>query len=89
MSAGPDRAALDLPAGATPEQEVTLLELLDRVLDKGVVLSGDITLSVADVDLVYVGLRLLLSSTATAERLQRELPAHHVAPMLHQRAEVA
>ena len=58
--------------GRIPEDDVTLLELLDRVLDKGVVLSGDITLSVADVDLVYVGLRLLLSSTATAERLQLE-----------------
>src|SRR5205085_5550473 len=52
------------------EEEVTLLELLDRVLDKGVVLSGDITLSVADVDLVYVGLRVLLSSVETANRLQ-------------------
>jgi hypothetical protein len=49
-------------------QEVTLLELLDRVLDKGVVLTGDITLSVADVDLVYVGLRVLLSSVETARR---------------------
>ena len=48
-------------------QEVTLLELLDRVLDKGVVLSGDITLSVADVDLVYVGLRVLLSSVDAAD----------------------
>ena len=50
------------------EEEVTLLELLDRVLDKGVVLSGDITLSVADVDLVYVGLRVLLSSVEAARR---------------------
>lgn len=50
------------------EQEITLLELLDRVLDKGVVLSGDVTLSVADVDLVYVGLRVLLSSVEAAER---------------------
>ena len=48
-------------------QQVTLLELVDRVLNKGVVLSGDITLSVADVDLVYVGLRVLLSSVATLE----------------------
>lgn len=56
------------------EDDVTLLELLDRVLDKGVVLSGDITLSVAEVDLVYVGLRLLLSSSATAQRLQFEAP---------------
>lgn len=50
------------------EREVTLLELLDRVLDKGVALSGDVTLSVAEVDLVYVGLRVLLSSVETAER---------------------
>jgi len=47
--------------------QVTLLELVDRVLNKGVVLSGDITLSVADVDLVYVGLRVFLSSVATLE----------------------
>jgi len=50
-------------------REVTLLELLDRVLDKGVVLTGDITLSVADVDLVYVGLRVLLSSVEAAQRI--------------------
>lgn len=50
------------------EDEITLLELLDRVLDKGIVLSGEITLSVADVDLVYVGLRVLLSSVETAGR---------------------
>ena len=53
---------------AALREEVTLLELLDRVLDKGVVLSGDITLSVADVDLVYVGLRVLLSSVEAAQR---------------------
>ena len=50
------------------EDRLSLLELLDRVLDKGVVLSGDITLSVADVDLVYVGLRVLLSSVESAQR---------------------
>jgi hypothetical protein len=59
------------PAPPSAEQELTLLELLDRVLDKGVVLSGDITLSVADVDLVYVGLRVLLSSVEAAERQRR------------------
>jgi hypothetical protein len=50
--------------------EVTLVELVDRVLNKGVVVSGDITLSVADVDLVYVGLRVLLASVGTLERLE-------------------
>jgi hypothetical protein len=57
-------------ATRSPEDEVTLLELLDRVLDKGVVLSGEVTLSVADVDLVYVGLRVLLSSVDAAHRLR-------------------
>jgi len=55
------------------KQQVTLLELVDRVLNKGVVLTGDITLSVADVDLVYVGLRVLLSSVATLERAPEHL----------------
>ena len=54
------------------EQQITLLELVDRVLNKGVVLSGDITLSVAGVDLVYVGLRVLLASVSTMERLASE-----------------
>jgi len=58
--------------GASPaaQQEVTLLELVDRVLNKGVVLTGDVTLSVADVDLVYVGLRVLLASVGTLEQLE-------------------
>lgn len=49
-------------------EQVTLVDLVDRVLNKGVVVTGDVTLSVADVDLVYVGLRLLLASAATFER---------------------
>jgi len=52
--------------------EVTLVELVDRVLNKGVVLTGDLTLAVADVDLVYVGLRVLLASAGTLDRLARE-----------------
>jgi len=54
------------------QQQVTLLELVDRVLSKGVVLTGDVTLSVAGVDLVYLGLRLLLTSVSTLERLDTE-----------------
>ena len=63
-------------SSATPalQQQVTLIELVDRVLNKGVVLSGDITLSVADVDLVYVGLRVLLASVGTLDEL-RATPA--------------
>ena len=48
--------------------EVTLVELIDRLVGKGVVLHGDITLAVADVDLIYVGLRALISSVSSLER---------------------
>lgn len=53
------------------EKEVTLLDLLDRILTKGVILCGDITISVADVDLVYLGLKVLLASVDTAERMRK------------------
>lgn len=53
-------------------REVTLLELLDRVIDHGVILSGDITISVADVDLIYLGLRVMLASVERAEQLRAE-----------------
>lgn len=52
-------------ATSSPERlhgNITLVELLDRVIDKGVVLGGDLTLSVADIDLLYLGVRLLLCS---------------------------
>ena len=56
-------------------EELTLVDLVDRVLASGVVLSGDITLSVAGVDLVYVGLRVLLASVGTLDRLATEAAA--------------
>jgi Gas vesicle protein len=56
------------------EREVALVDLVDRLLAGGVVLGGDITLSIADVDLVYVGLRALITSVATADELGLDLP---------------
>lgn len=53
------------------EQNIALIDLLDRILDKGVILWGDITISVADVDLIYVGLKVLLTSVETAERMRK------------------
>lgn len=50
------------PTTVTSGQNVTLVELLDRVIDKGVVLGGDLTLAVADIDLLYLGVRLMLCS---------------------------
>ncbi len=51
-----------------PATDVTVLDLIDRVLDKGVVLSGDIVLAVAGIDLVYVGLRAVVTSVEAASR---------------------
>jgi len=48
------------------DREVTLLDLADRLLDKGVTICGDIVISVAGVDLVYLSLRALLASVDTA-----------------------
>jgi gas vesicle structural protein len=45
-----------------PEDELALVDLVNRVLDKGAVISGDVTISVAGVDLIYLGLRLVVSS---------------------------
>lgn len=56
--------------GAGRVDELALSELLDRALNKGVVVWGDATISVADVDLIYVGLKVLLASVDTAQRLR-------------------
>ena len=56
------------------EEHITLCEVLDRVLNKGAVIHGDITISVADVDLLYLGLRLILTSIETARRAGAPLP---------------
>lgn len=57
-------------------EQVALLELLDRVLDKGVVVAGDVTISVANIDLIYMGLRVLLCSV---ERLNQARDSGHLA----------
>lgn len=46
-----------------PEDEKILLsELIDKVLNTGVTITGDLTLGVADIDLLYCGIRILLTS---------------------------
>lgn len=47
-------------------QGVSICEVLDRVLNKGVVVAGEVTISLAGVDLVYLGLNLVLTSIETA-----------------------
>ncbi len=59
--------------GGLPTERIALVDLLDRVLAGGVVVNGEITLSIADVDLVVISLRALLTSvSALAVPAQRE-----------------
>lgn len=51
-------------------ERVSLCETLDRVLNKGVVIGGEVVISVADIDLVYLGLKAVLTSVETANRLR-------------------
>ena len=63
-------ASIISPMGRSPASErVTLVEALDKVLEKGAVINGDVVIRVADVDLVYLGLRLILTSVSKAEEL--------------------
>lgn len=52
------------------KKDITLLDVLDRALHKGVIIGGDLVISVADVDLLYVGIKVLLSSIETMESLK-------------------
>ncbi len=50
------------PTESLPGRQVALVDLLDRLLSGGVVLSGDLVLSIADIDLVRISLRALIVS---------------------------
>ncbi len=65
---------MDCEVALAGQTEDTVLELLDRVLNAGVVLVGDLAISVADVELIYVRLQLMVSSVETARQAER-LPA--------------
>lgn len=54
------------------EQDVSLVDILDHVLNAGVVVHGSIVISVAGVDLIYLGLNVVLTSVETALRHMHE-----------------
>ena len=54
--------------GGAIKKEVSLAEVLDRVLHKGAVVVGELTISVADIDLLYLGINLILTSVDTIEQ---------------------
>lgn len=75
------------------DDRLQLVELVDRVLDRGVMLRGDITISVAGIDLVYLELHLLLSASETLTRRsgpkgppRRAVPGAAPAPPTPERA---
>jgi hypothetical protein len=51
------------------DEELSLLETLDHVIDHGLVLAGEVTIAVAGVDLIFLGLNVLLGSVETVERV--------------------
>ncbi|MGZ4817171.1 MAG: gas vesicle protein [Terriglobales bacterium] len=54
--------------GSDEQDDVSLLEVLDHVLNAGVVIHGSIVISLAGVDLIYVGVNVVLTSVETALR---------------------
>jgi hypothetical protein len=52
--------------------ELSLLETLDHVLNRGLVIAGEITISVANIDLIFVGLNVMVSSVETAQEVLRK-----------------
>jgi gas vesicle structural protein len=56
------------------DEPLVLSDLISRVLDKGVVLSGDVVISIADIDLIKLELRVLLSAVETTLRRESHVP---------------
>ena len=52
--------------------DLSILETLDHVLNRGLVIAGEITISVADIDLIFIGLNVLVSSVETAHEVLRK-----------------
>ena len=57
------------PTGASSPQSANLADLLERVLDKGIVIAGDITLSLGTIELLTLRIRLLIASVDKAEQI--------------------
>jgi hypothetical protein len=52
-------------------EELSLLETLDHLLDRGVVIAGEATISIGDVDLLYLGLNIVLANIESLTRSRR------------------
>jgi pyrimidine operon attenuation protein/uracil phosphoribosyltransferase len=72
-----DCAVIDETVYRGDHKQISLCETLDRVLNKGVVVAGEVVISVADVDLIYLNLQVLLTSLETAIALQETSRPNH------------
>jgi hypothetical protein len=55
-----------------PTEDLTLLETLDHLLDRGVVIAGEAVISIGDVDLLYLGLNIVLANVDAIIRTSRK-----------------
>jgi len=67
-----DQVLIESDVEQLEQADLSLLETLDHVLNRGLVIAGEITISVADIDLVFVGLNVLVSSVETAQEVLRK-----------------
>ena len=63
------------------EEHISLCEALDRVLNKGVVVVGEVVISVADIDLIYLGLQVMLTSVETARAMRNQAVEQTLCPI--------
>jgi hypothetical protein len=75
MSSPFDQVLINNGVEIADDAELSLLETLDHVLNRGLVIAGEITISVADVDLIFLGLNVLVSSVETADEVLRKAAA--------------
>jgi gas vesicle structural protein len=72
MSSSFDQVLVGSDVEMLENSELSLLETLDHVLNRGLVIAGEITISVADIDLIFVGLNVLVSSVEKAHEVLRK-----------------
>ena len=72
MSSPFDQVLVGSDVEMLEDSDLSLLETLDHVLNRGLVIAGEITISVADIDLIFVGLNVLVSSVETAHEVLRK-----------------
>jgi len=72
MSSPFDQIIINETGDQIEETDLSLLETLDHVLNRGLVIAGEITISVADIDLIFLGLNVLVSSVETANEVLRQ-----------------